>query len=152
MKKNVLSHFSCLFLLAAMTVSCNNKKLSSDINSTPDGEKIAINCGTVDSILFIPIDGSPILMNRADCKPLSEYLSTAVYDTILNRGDIMIKMQAPDYTAVFYYKGKSADESDWLMVWNENGRTKFRNKWYMLSEKNRDKVYSLLEKYNKPAE
>ena len=88
-------------------------------------------------------------MEPADCKLLSGYLSQAEYDTKLNSGDIMIKMQAPDYTAVFHYKGKSSEQSDWLMIWNEDGRTKFANEWYYLSENTRNDVYKLFDKYVK---
>lgn len=155
MKKIILPLFFCLFALGIMLASCNSKKSTSDVSdntvtAVADSLIIIINSETVDSMLFIPNEGQPFQMDMADCKPLSEYLSKAVYDTTLNKSGIMMKMQAPDYTVVFYHKNKTADESDWLMIWKENGRTKFADEWYNLEESNRNHVYELLEKYNKP--
>ncbi len=155
MKKIILPSLLCLVALAVMFVSCNFKKSTPNVSGdttavTADSLRIIIHSEAIDSILFIPIEGQPFRMDMADCKPLSEYLREAVYDTTLNNSGIMLKMQAPDYTVVFYHKNKSADESDWLMIWKENGRTKFANKWYNLAESSRNNVYDLLEKYNKP--
>ncbi len=155
MKKIVLPLFLSLFAFATMLISCNFKKSTPNVSEdttvvTTDSLRIIINSEAVDSMLFIPIEGESFRMDMADSKPLSEYLSEAAYDTTLNKSGIMMKMQAPDYTVIFYHKNKSADESDWLMIWKENGRTKFANEWYNLAESNRNKVYDLLEKYNKP--
>jgi hypothetical protein len=114
MKKIVLPLFLGLFALATMFISCNFKKTTSNVSGdvtavTADSLRIIIHSKAVDSMLFIPIEGQPFQMDMADCKPLSEYLSKAVYDTTLNNSGIMLKMQAPDYTVVFYHKrcGKS---------------------------------------------
>jgi hypothetical protein len=138
-----------------MFTSCNFKKSAPDVSGdtttvVADSLRIIINPEAVDSMLFIPNEGQPFRMDIADCKTLSEYLSKAVYDTTLNKSGIMMKMQAPDYTVIFYHKNKTADESDWLMIWKENGRTKFANEWYNLVESNRNSVYDLLGKYNEP--
>ncbi|MDL2215112.1 hypothetical protein LJC00_02880 [Dysgonomonas sp. OttesenSCG-928-M03] len=153
MKKINLLFLSCFFVF--VLASCNSQKSSPDtsenvaavVNDTI--KRIVINAEVVDSMVFIPVDGQILQMDIADCKLLTEYLQDAVYDTELNQSGIMMKMQAPDYTVVFHYKGKGQDESDWLMIWNENGRTKFGNEWYYLGENTRDSVYKLLEKYNK---
>ena len=143
-----------MLLLILMGVSCKSEKNRSEnidenaqITSSDSVKNIIIMENAVDSMVFIPIEGEPIRMNQADCKPLSGYLHQAVYDTELNKSGIMLKMQAPDYTVVFYYKDKSPDQSDWLMIWKENGRTKFGNEWYYLNEKTRNNVYELLDKY-----
>jgi hypothetical protein len=155
MKKIILPLFLGLFVSATLLTSCNVKKSTSDVSGdtsaiTADSLRIIINPEAVDSILFIPNEGQPFRMDMADCKLLSDYLSRAVYNTRLNQSGIMMKMQAPDYTITLYYKDKSEDESDWLMIWKEDGRAKFANKWYDLAESNRNNLYSLLEKYNKP--
>jgi len=140
-----------IVVMAFMGISCSFKKgASKDTKTTSEKMKtIDVDVATVDSLVFIPLEGEPIRMEPSDCKLLSGYLSRAEYDTKLNSGDIMIKMQAPDYTVVFYYKGKSSDQNDWLMVWNENGRTKFADEWYYLSENTRSDVYKLLGKHVK---
>ena len=145
-------------MLILMAVSCKSGKNSSEnagediqIESSCNEKSITIKVNAVDSMVFIPVEGEPDRMNQADCKPLSLYLHQAVYDKELNQSGVMIKMQAPDYTVVFYYKDKSPDQSDWLMIWKENGRTKFGNEWYYLSENTRDNVYELLDKYVKAA-
>ncbi len=155
MKKIILPLFLGGFVLTVIFTSCNFKKSASNASGdmeavTADSLRIIINPEAIDSMLFIPHEGEPFLMDIADCKLLSKYLSEAIYDTTLNKSGIMMKMQTPDYTIVFYHKNKTADESDWLMIWKENGRTKFANEWYNLAESNRNSVYDLLEKYNKP--
>jgi len=142
-----------MLLIILIGVSCKSEKnRSENINenaqiASSDSVKSIIIDNTVDSMAFIPVDGEPIRMDQADYKPLSDYLHQAIYDTELNKSGIMLKMQAPDYTVVFYYKDKSPDQSDWLMIWKENGRTKFGNEWYSLNEKTRNNVYELLDKY-----
>ncbi len=155
MKKVNILFLSFAFTAVLILVSCNSQKASSEAPETTVAvvndtiKRITVNPQTIDSMVFIPIEGQTLRMDIADYKPLTEYLHDAVYDTELNQSGIMMKMQAPDYTVVFHYKGKGQDESDWLMIWNENGRTKFENEWYYLGEDTRDKVYELLEKYNK---
>ncbi len=157
MKKIILPLLPCLLVWAVISTSCNFKKPVSDASGdtatvTTDSLSLFINPETVDSMLFIPIDGQPFRMDMADCKPLTGYLQEAVCDTALNKSGIMMKLLAPDYPVVFFYQNKTADESDWLMIWKENGRSKFANKWYNLPESNRNSVFGLLEKYNKTAE
>lgn len=156
MQKTILPLNLCLFALAVTLASCSFRKSATDVSgdtvAVADSPGIIIDTEAADSMLFIPGEGQPLRMDPADCRPLSEYLSKAVYDTALNNSGIMMKMQAPDYTIVFYYKNKSADDSHWLMIWKENGRTKFADEWYYLTEDNRNSVYGLLEKYNKPVE
>jgi len=137
--------------MAFMGISCSQQKSTSkDVKASSENTKtINIDAVTVDSLVFIPLEGESVHMELSDYKLLSGYLSQAEYDTKLNSGDIMIKMQAPDYTVVFYYKGKSSDQNDWLMIWNEDGRTKFANEWYYLRENTRNDVYKLLDKYAK---
>jgi len=154
MKKLVL--YIMPVMLAVMIISCNSKKASPDnpgdivsVVSSDSVRRIIVDVNNIDSMVFIPVEGKPIRMDQADCKPLSDYLYQAVYDTELNKSDIMIKMQAPDYTVVFYYKDRSSDQNDWLMIWKENGRTKFSNEWYYLSENIRSNVYELLDEYAK---
>jgi len=154
MKKYITFLLPCMLLLILTVLSCKSEKKPSDnmgentpIVSSDSVKSITIKENTVDSMVFIPVEGEPIRMHLADCKPLSDYLHQAVYDTELNQSDMMIKMQAPDYTVVFYYKDKTSDNNDWLMIWKENGRTKFGNEWYFLSENTRSTVYELLDKY-----
>ncbi len=152
MKKIILSLFPCLLIGAVLFTSCNLKKSTSEVSADTvavitDSLSIVINPEAIDSMLFVPNDGQPFRMDMADCKPLAEYLKEAVYDTALNESGIMIKMQAPDYTVVLYYTDKTAEESDWLMIWKESGRTKLANIWYTLPESNRNSVYELFEKH-----
>ena len=154
--KNKMLILPGMLMLACMAISCGSQKRISGSSGeqthavSPENTKtIIIDAAAVDSLVFIPLEGEPVRMEPADCKLLSEYLSLAEYDTRLNSGDIMIKMQAPDYTAVFYYKGKSPERSGRLMIWNENGRTKFADRWYYLGENTRSDVYKLFDKYAK---
>ncbi|MCD8261154.1 MAG: hypothetical protein LUD15_06410 [Bacteroides sp.] len=57
----------------------------------------------------------------------------------------MVKMVAPDYTVIFHYREKPQEEEDWLMIWKENERAKFRNKWYLISSGNRESISRMLE-------
>lgn len=162
--KKYLKHLSiCMLALGVILTSCDSKKTvqtegENEIANTSesiisDSTKIVIDVSKVDSMMLILDNDLKALIDKSDFAALAEAVSTAEYDTRLNSGDIMMKMQAPDYTIIIYNTGKSADESDWLMVWKENGRIKFKNKWFNLpTDKNlaADKlsiVCKLLDKY-----
>ena len=75
---------------------------------------------------------------------LFQHLSTAKYDTVWNQGDIMIKMVAPDYTLMLNNKGDK--QNDVLMLWQESGKVKFRNVWFVLSADEMNSVIQMLNK------
>ena len=45
----------------------------------------------------------------------------------------MVKMVSPDYTVIIRYKEAGIDDNDFVMMWNNNGRIKFRNKWFLIN-------------------
>ncbi|PXV65047.1 hypothetical protein CLV62_10845 [Dysgonomonas alginatilytica] len=149
--------FIYILTLGTIFISCDSKKAvqaeyeKENINASEtkinDSTKIFIDASKIDSMMLILDNDLKTVINNSDYITLADAVSTAEYDTRLNNSDIMIKMQAPDYTIIIYNTGKSNDESDWLMVWKENGRTKFKNKWYTLAEDKKADVYKLLDKY-----
>lgn len=144
-----------LLILGVVFISCDSKKtVQSEVENTNstqsiinDSTKLFIDGSKVDSMTVILDNDIKKIIDQSDFAPLSDAVSTAEYDIRLNSGDIMMKMQAPDYTVIIYNTGKSNDESDWLMVWKEDGRTKFKNKWYYLAEDKKEVTYKLLDKY-----
>jgi hypothetical protein len=138
--------------LMVLAIACNSLKKDNQTASgtgQSDNKQVIIDVNSIDSmsVLFTENEKTA-LIDIADRVKLAKLLSTARYDTIWNKGNIMVKMVAPDYTIISKYKDKSADENNWLMIWKENGRTKFNNKWFFLSDENRLEVYKLLDKYN----
>ena len=115
-----------------------------------DSTKLFMDVVQVDTMTLISKTGDTNqLIKEADFTTLSTSLLTARYDTVWNESGIMVKMVEPDYTVIVHYKGKSADNNDWLMIWKNNGRTKFKNKWFFIEGENREKVTNLLDNYTK---
>lgn len=154
--RKYLKHLSIYILaLGAIFTSCDSKKTvqaePETLNTAElvinDSTKIVIDASKVDSMMVILDNDLKGPIQNADFAILADAVSTAGYDTRLNSSDMMIKMQAPDYTVIIYNTGKPNDESDWLMVWKENGRTKFKNKWYYLADDKKEILYGVLDKY-----
>lgn len=147
---------SALILTAGMIACSSSPKGQAETqektnpeSSVYDSTRIQIDITKIDSIkLIITDDESESMVKEEDWKALAEAMSTARYDTAWNDKDIMVKMVAPDYTLILQYKGETLDNSDWLMLWKENGRTKYKNKWFFLDNK-QESVYQLLENYRK---
>lgn len=157
MKKKLIT-FAAIAVTAASLGSCAgraarraNPELSARaaMEAVVDTTKITIDTKHIDSVmLLLAGEGrGEAVMAKADYAGFADFLSTAVYDTLWNDKGIMVNMIAPDYTAIIAYKGTPADDSDWLMVWKESGRAKFRQKWFFVAEDQREGLYSLLEKY-----
>lgn len=154
--KKYLKYLSVyVFALGVIFTSCDSRKAVQP-NTEKDNEResivsdstrISIDATKVDSMTIIFDNDSKNSIDKSDFISLADAVLTAKYDTRLNSGDIMMKMQAPDYTVIIYNTGQSNEESDWLMVWNEDGRTKFKNQWYYLAEDKKEVAYKLLEKY-----
>lgn len=142
---------------AIITGACNsNKATQSEVADTDslsigyDSTKLFIDVAQVDTMTLISKTGDTNqLIKEADFTTLSASLLTARYDTAWNESGIMVKMVEPDYTVIVHYKGKSADNNDWLMIWKDNGRTKFKNKWFFIEGENKDKITNLLDNYTK---
>lgn len=154
--KKYLRHLSIyVFVLGSILTSCNSKKSEQSVPAPAgiselaieDSLKISIDVSKIDSMVRLFDSGATKAITNDDCISLGDMLSTAQYDTVFNNSDIMVKMQTPEYTVILYNKGKTLEENDWLMVWKENGRTKYKNKWYYLAEDKKDIVYNLLDKY-----
>ncbi|MFV0537901.1 MAG: hypothetical protein ACK5M3_11070 [Dysgonomonas sp.] len=139
--------------LVAFAIACNPTKKDAQIQAASgieqkDSTKIQIDVNTIDSMSVIFTENEKTaLIDISDREKLAELLSTARYDTLWNKGDIMVKMVAPDYMIISKYKNKSEDENNWMMIWKENGRTKYNDKWFFISDENQPKVYELLDKY-----
>lgn len=142
--------------IALVFLACNSKKSQqpedSSANATTaavyDSTKVHIDIAMIDSVKVIFTENEQTkVIDKADWTEIADNMLPAQYDTIWNRGDIMIKMVAPDYTMIISYKNTDMDKNDWLMIWKTDGRTKFKNKWYMLPQENMDAISELLEKY-----
>lgn len=152
--RTTIKYFAVALVLATGLFACNSTKKESQSTETsmntvtPDSMKLRLIVADIDSmsVLFTENEKTA-LIDISDRTKLAELLSTARYDTVWNKGDIMVKMVAQDYTIISRYKNKSQDENGWLMIWKENGRTKFNNKWFFIPDENHLKVYELLDKY-----
>lgn len=135
--------------------ACNTNKSTQNeeniVDNKPviaDSTKIQIDVALIDSISVIFTDNdSMAIIDKDDQPKIAEYMATAQYDTAWNDKGIMVKMVAPDYTLIIRHKGEEADKNDWLMMWKENGRTKFKNKWFFIADDRKEQVYQLLENY-----
>jgi len=113
-----------------------------------DTMKMQFSITDVDSMMLIfPDSNDQKLISDTDKTKLGETLSLSINDTLWNNSGIMVKMVAPDYTLISHYKGKSQDENSWLMIWKENGRAKYENKWYFLDESKKSNIYRILDSY-----
>lgn len=154
MKKTLLI-FAVIAVIAASLSSCAGKKArransETTMEAMNDTTKIVIDTDSIDSVkLLFAEEGSEVMMDKSDYADLAGFLLTAVYDTVWNDSGIMVKMVAPDYTAIISYENSPADDNDWLMAWKESGRAKFRQKWFFIAEDKREGLYTLLDKYRK---
>ncbi|NDV96002.1 hypothetical protein D0T84_13925 [Dysgonomonas sp. 521] len=148
-----MSRILSILLLAGSLFACNQAK--KDTQSAGDNTVVAVdtmkmqfNTTGIDTmtVIFTGSDKKS-LINEADKAELGKLLSQSVNDTLWNNSGIMVKMVAPDYTVISHYKGKEADNNSWLMIWKENGRAKFENKWYFLAEDKKNEIYQLIDKY-----
>ncbi len=141
-----------LSLLAGVVFSCNSRPVP------PEETKLTVDTGKVDlsrnilldidSITFMEIEFKEVkekqLIKPEDRKKLAELLVSAAYDTWRNDSGVMVKMMEQDYTIYIGYKGK--DSQDMLMIWKKSGNVKLE-KWYLLPEKEMEKISELLDKY-----
>lgn len=137
-----------IVLLSVVLISCNSSKqqLSSNNNPMNDKEKVLdvrLNYDTM-KIIWADNEDRTVILNENDRIKLSEYLIKTEYDTKWNDSGIMLKMVAPDYTLSL--SQPSADD-EWLMIWRENNKVKFKGTWYIISEDVSIGVYQLLDKY-----
>jgi len=149
MKKTVFT-FAVIAVLAVFLSSCAGQRARrSTMKPMNDMTGISIRTDAIDTVklMFAEEGSGETIMLKSDYAGFAGFLSTAVYDTAWNDSGIMVKMVTPDYTAIISYKGRNADENDWLMIWKENGRAKFRDKWFFIAENQREGLYALLEKY-----
>lgn len=147
------SLFAALLLIGGM-FACNTSKKSQQETEEKtsieiaDSTKIQIDAARIDTMtLVFTDDESRRIINENDRKILADNMSTARYDTAWNDKDIMINMIAPDYTLIIQHKEESPDNNDWLMIWKENGRTKYKNKWFFIADDKKESIYQLLESY-----
>ena len=154
--KNTILTFAVIAVLVASLFSCAGqrvKRTASESSTTmkPMNDRIGISLDTdiIDTVklLFAEGESAKTVMQKSDYAGFAGFLSTAVYDTAWNDSGIMVKMVTPDYTAVISYKDLPSDDNDWLMVWKDSGRVKFRQTWFFVAEDQREGLYALLEKY-----
>ncbi len=149
-----IKYLAGTLLLATVLVACNtsaNKEKQAETTETAsaiDTMKLQFNVAEVDTMsLLFPDSNDQRIISEADRNKLGETLALSVNDTLWNNSGIMVKMVAPDYTLISHYKGKTSDQNSWLMIWKENGRTKFDNKWYFLDESKKAEIYQILDSY-----
>lgn len=151
------SLFAALLFIGGM-FACNTNKSQQEtaekINietASYDSTKIQVDATRIDTMtLIFTNDESRRIINENDRKILVDNMATARYDTVWNDKDIMIKMIAPDYILIIRHKGESPENNDWLMIWKENGRTKYKNKWFFIADGKKESIYQLLDNYRNP--
>lgn len=150
--------FLAVILFAGGFSACNSKPKTADETTVSeqkapeaDETRLLVDTEKIDSMRIIFTDDESItsFIDGSDRIKLVEELATARYDTAWNKEGIMVKMVAPDYSLVIRYKNENTDNNDWLMIWKDSGRTKFKNVWYILPEDNREPVYRLIDSYRK---
>lgn len=149
--KYILSIVFSVAILSACTSSAKKEefqKTEEALIAAIDTMTMQFNVSEVDSMnLMFPDTENKHLISDTDKEKLGEYLSLSTYDTLWNNSGIMVKMVTPDYTIISHYKGKSQDNNSWLMIWKENGRSKYGNKWYFLDEQKKNEIYRILDSY-----
>ncbi|MFV0418194.1 MAG: hypothetical protein ACK5KT_05645 [Dysgonomonas sp.] len=155
--KTYYSLFVALIVVGSMLACNSNKKQQiteeKDNLETAayDSTKIQIDVAKIDTMtLIFTDDESRRIINEDGIKILADNMTTARYDTAWNDKDIMINMIAPDYTLIIQHKGESPENNDWLMIWKNDGRTKYKNKWFFIADDKRESIYQLLESYRNP--
>lgn len=128
--------------------SSTKKEVKSGDEQAIDTMRLQFNIANVDTMSVIfPESNDVFVINEKDKTELGKLIALSINDTLWNNSGIMVKMVAPDYTIVSHYKGQSADNNSWLMIWKENGRAKFENKWYFLDEAKKSSIYQILDAY-----
>ncbi|MCC8088880.1 MAG: hypothetical protein LIO79_06415 [Rikenellaceae bacterium] len=69
----------------------------------------------------------------------------STYDALWNDGGIMVKVVEPDYTMIFSYIKEYGPDNEFLFVWRDTNKIKFKGVWYVLEDGVTSKVYELLE-------
>lgn len=156
MKKSILNTTAAMVVILAAFGSCGRGGVKATAEgagettktAVADTMKIGVDAAKVDSVRVIFTGDEQLRhMDREDVERLISYAATSEYDTEWNDSGIMVKMVAPDYTVIFSYEGQSGDADDWMMIWREGGRVKFRQKWFHLANSHKERIYSLLDKY-----
>lgn len=143
-----------LFSLIIMFGACNTKKKAESQNKETtvklDTTGLWIDVAKINSMRIIYTDNElnpETFIREEDQLKIQRMMNTAIYDSIRNRSDIMIKMVAPEYTLIMAYKNKSADDNDWFMLWASDNYVKYKNTWYTVSNEIKEETVSLLESY-----
>jgi len=152
--KTIAKYGFAVLILILGVFACNSPKkdvqaiASTDDISATDTMHLQFDVTEIDSMyLILKESEKKNLINDTDKKELGKLLSLSVNDTLWNNSGIMVKMVTPDYTIISHYKDQSDDNNSWLMIWKENGRLKFDNKWYFLPESNKNDILQLLDRY-----
>ncbi len=143
------------FLLLSFIIgigACNSKRANNGLPAEKetlytDSTRIIIQPSELDTVRVIFTDNETLntYINEEDWPSLTDRLYTARYDTVWNESDIMVKMIAPDYMLELHYKSNA--EMEFVFMWIDSGRVKFRNKWFLLDEVNGAPIYGLLNTY-----
>lgn len=144
--KPIVSVILTVFLVGFISCSGRNNSAISE-NPKEEIAVLSMNLDEVDNMKIIYTDNESIEMYipEKDWAAIEKQIQSATYDSIWNRDDIMIKMVAPDYTIIISYKDKTPDENDWMMIWKDNGKVKYRNIWYILNDDSKLTIIQFLE-------
>lgn len=150
MRKNIL--FASIIISAILCgfSACTSAKKDTKVTDEQivDTMKLQFNIANMDTMSVIFPDSNDIFtINEKDKIELGQLLSSSINDTVWNNSGIIVKMVAPDYTIISHYKDQDADNNSWLMIWKENGRAKFENKWYLLDDNKKSTIYKMLDAY-----
>ncbi len=152
-KVSVITPVVIWLTIVAGITSCANpsREISAEEGNEPAETRssIPVHPGEVETVTVIYGQEPPveIRFSETNIEELAQKISTLQYDTVWNTGEIMVKMTVPDYTLILNYKNRLPEEGDWLMLWKESGRAKFRGLWYFLPEAERAITYTLIEGY-----
>lgn len=115
----------------------------------PANSLLFVDPAALDSVRIIYTDDETIdrIFPQEEWYEIDELLATAQYDTIWNDTGIMLAMIAQDYALIMYYTGQTADTADWLLIWREGERIKFRNKWYCIEPEARKRICDKIESW-----
>ncbi|MCC8198598.1 MAG: hypothetical protein LIP06_08520 [Tannerellaceae bacterium] len=148
MNKWILLGTLCIYVAWSCSSKGNREKENPAV-VIEENKKTEIDLFQVESMQVIYTDDESILsyLTENDRVRIGDWVKDAQYDEQWNDSNVMLKMIAPDYTLIIRYRDLSPEEDDWLMIWKNTGKIKFRNLWYIVGEEKAEEISRLLESY-----
>ncbi|MCD8043759.1 MAG: hypothetical protein LUH10_11925 [Tannerellaceae bacterium] len=151
-KWNKLPFIILLFIVGVISCHFNrngNPLIIEGAFPTADSLELFIDLTTLDSVGIIYTDDESIqrAFPQDEWYEMNDLLATARYDTIWNDSGIMLAMIAQDYALVLYYTDRPREDNEWLLIWKDGERIKFRNKWYCIEPEARKRICDKIESW-----